>query len=268
MRESWTNAHDLALIYIALAYGTDSDLAEPELRTITDAIAAWRTDLSEVEVNEVVMEAVAVFLEGNPRVEVVHSMQTLKDVLSGEQRRRALDDIIRIAASDGVLLHRERGLITFLSSIWEMKSTGLRMIEQVGVPEEQLPTWSLLHDISLMYVVMAHSTDNHLSESEIGAIVERLSEWQPDLDEGSTRRVLGDVLEFYAAEPARERLQGSVSAIKQALPMMQRLVLLNDLVYIAESDGEFTHYEKEMLASLSSAWDIPVRLNGRLRADV
>ncbi|HEX7071846.1 MAG TPA: TerB family tellurite resistance protein, partial [Rhodothermales bacterium] len=167
MRESWTQAHDLALIYIALAYGTDSELSETELRTITDAIATWRTDLSRVEVNEIVLEAVAVFLEGNPRTEVVNSMQTLKEALTVEQRRRALDDIVRIAESDGVLLHRERGLITFLASIWEMKATGMRLIEQISVPEEQVPTWSLLHDISLMYVVMAHSTDNNLSEPEI-----------------------------------------------------------------------------------------------------
>lgn len=267
MRESWTHAHDLALIYIALAYGTDSELSQPELKMITDAIATWRTDLSAVEVNEVVLEAVAVFLEGNPRVEVVHSMQSLKEVLDPDQRRRALDDIVRIAEADGVLLHRERGLITFLATIWEMKTTGLRLIEQVSVPEEQVPTWSLLHDISLMYVVMAHSTDNDLSETEIGAILERLAEWQPDLDEVATRRVIGDVLAFYASEPARDRLQSSVSAIKESLPMMQRLVLLNDLVYIAESDGEFTHHEKEMLASLSSAWEIPVRLNGKVRTD-
>ena len=89
-------------------------------------------------------------------------------------------------------------------------------------------------------------------------------EWQPDLDEGSTRRVVGDVLSFYATEPARDRLQSSVAAIKEALPLMQRLVLLNDLVYIAEADGDFTHHEKEMLAALSTAWDIPVRLNGKL----
>lgn len=267
MRETWTTAHDLALIYIALAYGTDSELSERELKTITEAISTWRTELSVVEVNEIVLEAVAVFLEGNPRVEVVNSMQTLRDVLSEEQRRRALDDIIRIAEADGVLLHRERGLITFLASIWEMKATGQRLIDQISVPEEQLPDWSLLHDISLMYVVMAHSTDNVLSEPEIGAIVERLSEWQPDLDEGSTRRVVGDVLTYYASEPAQERLQSSVSAIKEALPMMQRLVLLNDLVYIAEADGEFTQHEKEMLATLSAAWDIPVRLNGRLHSN-
>lgn len=264
MRESWTPAHDLALIYVALAYGTDSELSEKELQTITEAIATWRADLSVTEVNEVVLEAVAIFLEGNPRSEVVHSMQTLRDVLSTEQRRRALDDIIRIAEADGVLLHRERGLITFLATIWEMKATGQRLIEQSSVPEETSPEWSLLHDISLMYVVMAHSTDNELSEPEIGAIVERLSEWQPDLDEGSTRRVIGDVLTYYASEPPSERLQTSVTAIKDGLPLMQRLVLLNDLVYIAEADGEFTQYEKEMLATLSSAWDIPVRLNGKL----
>lgn len=264
MKETWTHTHDLALIYIALAYGTDSELTEAELQTITGAIGAWRDDLSEVDVHEIVLEAVAIFLEGNPQVEVVNSMRTLRDALSVSEREQALEDIVRIAEADGVLLHRERGLITFLASIWDMKGTGVRLIEKTDVPAEAVPEWSLLHDISLMYVVMAHSTDNDLSEPEIQAIVERLGEWQPELDEGATRRVIGDVLTMYASEPADERLRSSVAAIKNALPLMQRLVLLNDLVYIAEADGAFTHYEKEMLASLSAAWDIPVRLNGRL----
>ena len=267
MRDNWTPTHDLALVYVALAYGTDSELSERELQVITEKLQTWRADLSTADIYEIVLEVVAIFLEGNPRAEVVRSMQTLKETLSADQRRRALEDVVQIAEADGVLLHRERGLITFLSSIWNMKATGIRLVEQSDVPEESTPDWSLLHDVCLMYVVMAHSTDNDLSDDEIQAILERLLEWQPELGEEGIRRLVGNVLEFYASEPDEMRLRSSVTAIKAALPMIQRLVLLNDLVFIAESDGEFTAPEKEMLASLSSAWDVPVRLNGKLRDD-
>ena len=32
--ETWTRAHDLALVYVALAYGTDNTLSDEEVETI------------------------------------------------------------------------------------------------------------------------------------------------------------------------------------------------------------------------------------------
>ena len=54
--DTWTPAHDLALVYIALAYGTDHDLTDDELTRITETLRVWRDDAHEEATQEVVME--------------------------------------------------------------------------------------------------------------------------------------------------------------------------------------------------------------------
>ncbi len=56
--DTWTRTHDLALILIALAYGTDRRLVETELEAIIDAIAGWRPGKNRDEAMEIVMETV------------------------------------------------------------------------------------------------------------------------------------------------------------------------------------------------------------------
>lgn len=261
IEESWTYLHDLALLYITLAYGTDHRLSDTELHAITSALCAWNTELEPEQVQEVVLEAAAVFLEEYADTEVIRSIQTLSQVLTPEQLRRALEQVMQIAEADGVLLTSERSIVSILAELWDIKATGKRLIEQSTVESETFPSWTLMHDIGLICVVVAHSTDNELSEREIGAIIEKLHEWQPGMTEEEIRQIIRQALEFYATEPDKEALSNSVQAIRDTLPVLQRLALLDDLVYIARSDEEFTDSEREMITSLSQAWKITVRLD-------
>ena len=268
--ETWTHAHDLALIYIALAYGTDHQLTDEEVDQITAALRRWKDGDADEDVTVVVMEAMAVYLGGKARIEaeVMRSMQTLRAALSPEERRRALEDVVRIAEADGILLVSERGLIRMLSEVWEVKGTGARLLERSTVQAEALPDWSLLHDISLLYLVLAHATDGELSDDEIVVMVERLQEWQPELAEEDVRDVLRAALRVYAEEPGQDALTASVGAIREGLPVVQRLAVLDDLARIAEADGRVNEHEEEMLSTLSRAWEIRVRLNGKASGGV
>jgi hypothetical protein len=40
--DAWTTAHDLAIVYIALAYGTDHHLSDSELRVLTEPFRRGR----------------------------------------------------------------------------------------------------------------------------------------------------------------------------------------------------------------------------------
>ena len=264
-KDSWTHTHDLALIYIALAYGTDHQLADAELDRITAALQRRRDSTGEKEAQEIVIETMAVYLGGEERMEaeVMRSMQTLKAALSPEERRRVLEEVVRIAEADGVMLRSEQSLIRMLAEVWEVKPAAGRLLERSTVPFEDLPDWSLLHDISLVYLVLAHATDNELSDDEIEVIIERLQEWQPDLAEEDVREVLRGALQVYADEPDEDTLGASVSAIREGLPVVQRLAVLDDLIHIAEADGTVNEYEEEMISTLSQAWGITVRLNGK-----
>lgn len=263
-RESWSRAHDLALVYVALAYGTDAKLTDKELSTVADALAAWRPDISADDVRDVIMEALAVLLDDDASDEVIAAIDRLHTALSLDERKQAMMDVMRIARADGVLLGRERTFIAHLANAWALKSEAAQMLAQSSPVAAQDNDWSLLHDLGLLYIVLAHSTDNKLSDSEIAAMLERMGQWQPEFDEQEIRAVLREALRIYSQSPGRDELVRSVSALKEALPFLQRVAVLDDLTYIAESDGSVNDYEREIISSMSQAFDVQVRLNGQL----
>ncbi len=264
VKQTWTRVHDLALIFIALAYGTDQELHEDELATITDVLQQWRDNFPADEVQDVVMEAVAIFTGDEADLEVLNSMNALKQQLSLDDRHRALKDLVRIAEADGVLLHGERELIYQLAEVWEIRAAGERLVEKTSATLADKPEWSLLHDVGLMYIVLAHSSDNKISEGEISAMVTRLMDWQLDQDEEAIRRVLREALAFYSDGPDQEALQESVQTIREMMSAVQRLVLLDDLVFIAQVDGVLNDIEKEMIDNLSQSWGVSIRVDGEV----
>lgn len=264
MDERWTRAHDLALLYLALAYGTDHRLNDEELEAITRHLQGWRDVFPQEAVQEVVLEAMAVYLSDEAERALQRAVASLKLMLATQDRRRVLEEGLRIAEADGVLLAQEYDLLTQLAEAWDLKAFGASMLEGSALLAER-PAWSLMHDIGLMYLVMAHSTDNDLSDDEIALMIHRLQEWQPELDEGEVREVLREVLRVYSAGPDQQQLRLSLEAIRNALPPVQRLMLLNDLAQIAEVDGPYSTTEQEMLDTFSQAWQVRVRLNGQSR---
>ena len=262
LKQTWTRAHDLALIFIALAYGTDQELHEDELATITDVLQHWRENFPADEVQDVVMEAVAIFMGDNADLEVHRSMESLKKQLSLSSRQRALEDVVRIAEADGVLLSSELDLIYKLAEAWDIRSIGEQLLEKTTATVTHQPEWSLLHDIALLYIVLAHSSDNKITDVEINAMVERMSDWQPEQPEKDIRKVLRTALTFYSEGPDQEALQQSVQSVRDMMPVMHRLVLLDDLVYIAQADGAIKESERGIIDNLSQSWGVSIRVNG------
>lgn len=264
MNDTWSPTHDLALIYIALAYGTDHELSDAELQTITTSLKGWDLFSDEERVQEVVMEAATAFLEGDARAELRRSIGELADELSIEQRRQALHDVIRIAEADGVVLEREQGIIHTLAESWSLKRLSQELLRDTSaVVQRKEEEWGLIHELAFLFIILAHSPDNELNTEEIDAILERLQEWQPDLGEEEVREVMRSALHVYSEEPGQDIIQSSVEALKRALPDVQRLAVLDDLHCIAKADGALTDKEREIITSLARAWDVNVRLNGR-----
>ena len=172
---------------------------------------------------------------------------------------------MRIAEADGVLLSSEQNLLTALADAWNLRSAARTLIgESTATVEAADTTWSLLHDLALVYVVVAHSTDEELSGPEITAILGRMSEWHPEVSEEDAREVLREVLTFYAEQPSEEALEDAMRSVKETLPSVQRLVVLNDLVSIAAIEGENEH-KQAMIEGLADAWNVPVRMQAARR---
>jgi len=176
--EDWTSSHNLALIYFALAYGTDHDLGENEMETLTAALGEWSSVPEDVQVQEVVMEAATVFLEGDAQEEVRRSIRQLGSSLSLEERQQALQDVIQIAEADGVLLEREQGLIHFLADAWSLKQMGEQLIDDTtAVVQREGEDWGIEHEMAFVYILAAHSASEDLSSPKIDVALNRLQEW-------------------------------------------------------------------------------------------
>ncbi len=260
----WTTSHNLALIYIALAYGTDHELREEEMSAITEALREWTVIPNDAHIQEVVMEAATVFLERDARAEVRRSIDELRDDLSFEERRRALHDVVRIAEADGVLLEREQGLIHVLADAWSLKQLSEELVEDTSaVVQRKEEDWGLIHELAFLYILVAHSSNNDLSNDEIEVMLDRLHEWQPKRSREEIREVFRRSLQVYADEPEQSLIQESVEALKNVLPLVQRLTVLDDLNTVAHAEGRLTRNERDLIMNLARAWDINVRLNGQ-----
>lgn len=256
MHDDWTIRHDLAVVYLALAYGPDHQIADRELAIIRDALDAWSSTFGENgDSREVAVEALAVLLteDYDPDGIVTQSLDRLAKGLTHAQREQAIEDLIRVAEADGMLLLAEREVIALVARHWEVKRHAQLLLSVTHGVEED---WTLLHDIGLVYLILAHSTDNELSDPEIAAIVEKTHEWLPAWPEEDVRTVLRRALAFYSSDPGSEALQRSVLSIGHRLPLVQRLALVNDLFSIAEVDGPLLDAEREMVGVFMGAWNV------------
>jgi uncharacterized tellurite resistance protein B-like protein len=196
----------------------------------------------------------SVLVKDQQHVSVSESIATLGRELSEDQLSDVLAQVNHIAEADGILLQREEHLINNLAAAWSLR--GLE--EGDGLDGD----WDLIHQMAFIYVVVAHSTDNELSADEIAAIVERVREWDASLDDENARDIVRDALAFYAQEPDKDVLGQTIMTIKNSLAPMRRLILLDDLYYIAYADGTFNENERDMITSLAEAWGVSIRLNG------
>ena len=259
---NWTTTHDLAVVYIALAYGTDHDLTDEELAVLKDALRAWQS-MEEPAVRDLIVEAATVFTEQEAENEFRRAVQDLRSALSPEERRNTVRHLIRIAEADGVLLEREQGLIHTLAEAWSLKGLSEDLLEDTSaVVQRRGEDWGLIHELAFLYILVGHSADDDLSADTVDVMVDRLQEWQPEQSADQLREVVRRALQVYAEEPQKELIYDSVEALKEALSSTHRLTVLDDLHTVARADGALTRTERDLISSLAQAWDVNVRMNG------
>lgn len=259
--DTWTHAHDLTLVFLALAYSTDSKLSNDEVDAISDIIARWRPEASRPEVHEIVLESIAAYLQSDAEEEVVRSVRSLEKALTIDKRREALEDAMRIAEADGILLNSEQNILSIVASIWDIRATRDRLLEETLVEIEARPEWTILHDIAFLFIVMAHGADGEVADEEIAVIVDRVSSWAPDMTDSQVREVVRAALTYYSGGAEAFDMEAAIDSIGHMLPRAQRLVVLDDLLAIAEADGDLRQAEKDIIETLSRAWHVDVRVS-------
>jgi hypothetical protein len=147
-------------------------------------------------------------------------------------------------------------MLSILARAWEIKD----------LPDDELADaddgWGILHDVGLMYVAVAHGGDAELSDGEIDTMIKCLLQWQPELEEHGVRRILREALRLYSTQLGSEDFSESITAIRDAFPLPQRVAVLDDLVHIAEADGPTNSHKRDIIVMLSDAWGVGVRVAG------
>jgi uncharacterized tellurite resistance protein B-like protein len=250
-------AHQMAYLYLMLAHGSDDYLTSAELDVITERLCARRPDLSFEEVQDVVTEALDLYLSTeDPLRPARDAILNLRAHLTPGQRRAVLDDLVQIARADGLLLEDERTLLMQLATLWGIELPRDQMPQPLLLGAGASASWGVFHDLAYIYLVLAYGTDHTLSAPETRMMLTRLQDWQPDLGEQEARAILMAAMERYAQGPTEEQIMASVDAVRDGLPETQRQAALNDLVQIANADGVFLDDEEDLINYLTEAWGV------------
>ena len=246
--------HELALLYLAMAQSGAADLSYAEREAVTDTLHSRYAYLSRAEVQNVVLEALTSHDGEVLRVTAREVIGTLGEMLSDDEKKDTLDDLLHIARADGVILARERHFLDDIATSW---TVALPLDEPAAPPaENDVASWRALHHLAFIYLVLAHAPDSDFSPEERQLILKKLREWEPALTEDAVQEVLELAIDRYAQGPHPTMLTASVEAVKVLLPVTQRQAALDDLVQIANADGVFLDSEEDLLNDLRTAWDL------------
>ena len=253
--------HELALLYLAMAQGDDDDLSYAEREAITDALHDRYAYLDRAEVQNVVLETLTAHDEQALEEAARQVIGALNRMLTDEEKRSVLEDLVRIAEADGVVLDRERRLLGTIASNWDVALAS--PAAQPTEAEHDEASWGALHHLAFIYFVLAHAPDSEFSAEERRLILKKLREWEPSLDDDAVQVVMEQAMDRYARGPDPALLAASIEAVKQALPAAQRKAALNDLIQIANVDGVFLDSEEDLLNDLVAAWDLDAFAGGK-----
>ncbi len=116
--------------------------------------------------------------------------------------------------------------------------------------------WSVLHDVALLYLALAHGTDLDIDPAEQDTMVRRLMEWHPEIGIARAQRILHEVMLTYLGGHSREMIEAAMGSIKAALSKEERIAVLNDLADLATADGALVPGEVSFIRELARYWEL------------
>lgn len=117
-------------------------------------------------------------------------------------------------------------------------------------------TLTLLHDLALLYLGLAHGVDEDLDPAESRQISASLRRWQPDKDPALIEHVIREATLTYLNGASSERMHEAVYVLKEALSSDVRATILRDFADIARADGEILSQERDFIRNVASEWDL------------
>jgi uncharacterized tellurite resistance protein B-like protein len=119
-RSDWGPLHDLALIYLALAHGTDLEIDGSEQEKMVEQLKAWNADAASAQPERILDEVMLTYMSDHSREMVEASMVALKESMDRNERMAVLNDLADLASADGMLVPGEIAFIQQLAAFWDM----------------------------------------------------------------------------------------------------------------------------------------------------
>ena len=117
-------------------------------------------------------------------------------------------------------------------------------------------TLTLLHDLALLYLGLAHGADENLDPAETKQIAASLRRWQPDKDPALIDHVIREATLTYLNGTDSGRMTEAVHVLKESLSQDLRTIILHDLAAIARADGEILSEERDFIKKIADDWNL------------
>ncbi len=115
-----TVLHDLALLYLGLAYGADGELNPAETRSIAQKLREWQPHKDPALIDHVLREATLSYLNGAGTGRLQEVVVSLKDLLDNDTRASILNDLSDIAHVDGEVETSEKNFVNRVAEVWKV----------------------------------------------------------------------------------------------------------------------------------------------------
>jgi uncharacterized tellurite resistance protein B-like protein len=247
---------DLSLLYIALALEADGELDDLEVSVITHRLRSWETGLAQEAMLVAVDRALTLLSAPQRGVHIDEATIALGRWSDALAKRRMLDDMVDIALADHRFLHGEARFIGKVAKVWEVRPSAQGEFWTVFRGVARRGGWSILHDLALVYITLAHQPDRELDHREVLAIIRKIGEWSSDLSPSDVEQVVRETLAAYGQEPEGSLFEASVNAVAMYMPAHQRSAVMNDLFYIAHADGRILPAERILIEQLADRWGL------------
>lgn len=253
---------DLALIYLALLHSNEHALDRREAEAVADRLQSWQQTAPAESVVAAVGSAVAAFAGTGAASSVEAAIHRTRETLPTPERRAVLEDLVGLAMADDRFLYEESAFIGALAQAWEVHLTERdaeddrkwSILNQDGGPGD----WTPLHDLALLYIALAHGSDDDLATEEVAVITRKLNEWLPDAKEVDVFNLVQEAMSAYTQDAQPRAFADAVEAVRRYVPEHQRPALLSDLRHVAGADGVVLEREQFMIDQMARAWDMQV----------
>lgn len=251
--------NDLSLIYLAFAHGTDGELSDSEISVIAERLMDWQEEGGREAIVASVRQALRTYNAAEDDSVLNAAIDSIGMSVSREVRSYILDDLMDIALADDIFRNAESDFIKRLSDRWDVRPS----IEVSGEDEftvlnksEVEGGWTPLHDLATLYLTMAYRPDQDLSLDEVEAITRKLAEWMPERDPADIFHIVQGAINVFGDGTDRHMLDESIEALKKFIPQHQRKALIDDLEFVAQSDGTILDAERALIDRLREALEV------------